>query len=98
MIEIPLKRGSENAHQTFSMRLGNNFLDFEINYISYLEDPAWSMDIRRDGSPLALGVMLEPGANLIQNYRANIGNLVFVGLDATIDNLGVDNHLIWTPA
>ena len=95
MITIPLLAGPANAHQRFSMQLGNNFLDFEINYLSYLDYPAWSLNIYRDGTPLVLGAMLEPGADITENYQAKIGSLVFTGKQATLDSLGIDNTLTW---
>lgn len=98
MIEIPLQNGSANAHQRFAMQLGNNFLSFEIDYISYLEQPGWSMNIYRDGTPMVLGAMLVPGANVTETYRAGIGQFYFVGDEPTLDNLGIANHLVWTPA
>ena len=95
MIEIPLSNGSVNAHQRFSLRLGDNYLDFEVNYLSYLDAPAWTMNITRDGTPLITGAMLVPGADVASNYRAGIGRFMFVGAEVTLDNLGVDNHLVW---
>lgn len=95
MIEIPLDNGSANAHQTFSVELGGKYLSFEMNYLSYNELPGWTVNISRDGTPLVTGAMLVPGADIVANYRANIGILLFVGDEPTLDNLGVDNHLIW---
>lgn len=92
---IPLSNGSSNAHQEFSLQLGDDYLDFEVNYISYTDTPAWSMNILRDGTPLVLGAMLVPGADIIASYRANIGRFVFVGDEVTLDNLGVNNNLVW---
>lgn len=95
MQTIPLRSGAGNAHQRFSLQLGDNLLDFEIDYVSYLDSPAWSMNIRRDGSLLVGGAMLEPGCDVIQSYGADIGLLVFVGSEATLDNLGSSNSLVW---
>ena len=95
MTEIPLSNGSVNAHQRFGIQLGENYLDFEIDYLSYLDVPAWTMNILRDGTYLVTGAMLVPGADVIANYRADIGRLVFVGDEVTLDNLGTDNHLVW---
>lgn len=95
MQEIPLSNGSANAHQEFSLQLGDNYLDFEINYISYTDTPAWTMNILRDGTPLVMGAMLVPGADVINGYRAGIGRFVFTGGEVTLDNLGVNNHLVW---
>lgn len=95
MTEIPLSSGSANAHQRFSVQVGDNYLDFEINYLSYIDKPAWTVNISRDGTHLVTGAMLVPGADITVNYRANIGRFVFVGDEVTLDNLGIDNHLVW---
>lgn len=95
MTEIPLSNGSANAHQRFGVTLGDNYLDFEIDYLSYLDKAAWSMNVLRDGTYLVSGAMLVPGADVISSYRAGIGRLVFVGEEVTLDNLGTDNHLVW---
>lgn len=97
MLTIPLSNGAVNAHQRFSVQLGDNLIAFEVDYISYLDQPAWSMNILRDGSRLATGAMLEPGSDVIAPYRTGIGELVFVGADVTLDNLGVSNFLVWVP-
>lgn len=94
MITIPLKSGATNAHQTFNQQLGDNFLEFTLNYIT-LFGPAWSVDIRREGELLVAGAMLEPGADIIETYGAGIGKLYFLGAEVTIDNLGKDNTLVW---
>ncbi len=96
MQTIPLRAGAANAHQRFSVQLGDNAIDFRLDYISYLEYPAWTMSLFRDGSPLVSGAMLEPGCDVIQGYRAGIGQLVFTGAEVTLDNLGVDNALVLT--
>lgn len=97
MLTIPLAAGVDNAHQRFSVQLGDNLISFQIDFISYLDAPAWSMNLSRSGVMFASGVMLEPGSDLIQSYQAGIGQLVFTGKDVTLDNLGVDNFLVWIP-
>lgn len=95
MLNIPLSNGAENAHQRFSIQLDGKLIRFEIDFLSYLDYPAWSMNLYRDKFPLALGVMLEPGSDLLEYYDAGIGRLVFVGDPVTLDNLGVNNNLVW---
>lgn len=95
MQAIPLSNGAINAHQRFTVPLGGVLVRFEINYVSYLDSPAWSMDLYRDGYPLVYGAMLEPGCDVIQSYNAGIGKLIFTGEDPTLDNLGVTNSLVW---
>lgn len=100
MIEITLKAGSANAHQRFTQRLGDNLLEFRINYLAYQEVGLWTLDIYRDGAPAALGLGLNAGAIMTNGYNLpdDIGRLIFVGAEATLDNLGQDNHLVWLPA
>ena len=95
MNEIPLTGGAANAHQSFNVTLGDSTVDITLNFVSYTDTPAWSMDIHRDGDPLVLGAMLVPGGDVIASYRAGIGMLIFTGAPVTLDNLGIDNHLIW---
>lgn len=94
MITIPLKNGASNAHQLFTIQLGDNFLQFTLNYIT-IAGPAWSVDISREGVTLISGAMLEPNAVITDGYEAGIGKLVFIGDDVTLDNLGVNNRLVW---
>ncbi|WP_368648969.1 hypothetical protein ABRY95_13780 [Castellaniella ginsengisoli] len=100
MIEIALRAGSANAHQRFTQRLGENLLEFRVNFLAYQEVPMWALDIYRDGAPVALGMGLCAGAVITEGYNlpADIGRLYFVGAEATLDNLGKDNHLVWLPA
>lgn len=98
MIEIPLLSGADNAHQRFSQRLGDMLVSFEVNYISYSVSPYWIFDLYQDGFPLAQGVPLNPGADLLaSNPIKGLGSLVFVGDEPTLDNLGINNHLVWVP-
>lgn len=99
MIEISLRSGSANAHQRFTQRLGSNLLEFRVNYLAYQEAPIWTLDIYRDGAAVALGLGLSAGAVIAEGYNlpADIGRLIFVGTEATLDNLGKDNHLVWLP-
>lgn len=96
MITIPLQGGSVNSHQIFFVQLGENFLEFRLNYITRF--PGWSLDILREGESLIAGAMLVPGAEVTKNFSADIGRLLFVGDDPTIDNLGQSNKLVWADA
>lgn len=96
MIEIPLQAGAANAHQTFSMLLGENLLEFTLNYIT-IAGPSWSLDVRQNDQILMVGAMLEPNTEITSVYSLDIGKLYFVGKDVTLDNLGRDNALVWVP-
>lgn len=96
MNEIPLTNGSENAHQTFSILLGDNYLEFDINYLTRFGH--WVADVKREGVYLARGVMLVPEQTLLDAYQLDIGgNLAFIGDEPTLDNLGSENTLVWLP-
>lgn len=94
MLEIPLQGGSVNAHQQQLVQLGDNLLDFHLNF---LQSGQWSVNIFREGILLCAGAMLEPNSDIIQawNLQDDIGKLIFTGVDTTLDNLGIDNHLVW---
>ena len=94
MITVPLVGGAVNAHQEFSVQLGDNFLTFKINYITRFA--SWSLDIYREGVLLIAGAMLVPDAEITKNYSAEIGKLYFVGTEPTLDNLGLSNTLVWS--
>lgn len=98
MIEIPLLSGSANAHQTFSIQLGGRLLRFEINFLSYLDEPGWVMNIYQGTYEVATGLMLEPGSDLLEDYDTDVGVLVFAGAMTTLDNLGKENQLVWLEA
>lgn len=91
---IPLVGGAVNAHQKFSSQLGDNLVEFELNF---LQSGQWSANLSIEGVVIASGVMLEPNADIIAVNQLNIGQLIFIGLDTTLDNLGTDNTLIWVP-
>lgn len=91
---IALEGGSVNAHQTFETQLGDNFLSFTLDY---KQSGQWSMNIDRDGVRLVSGAMLEPNCDIIerQGLTDDIGRFVLTGADTTLDNLGIDNTLVW---
>jgi len=91
---VPLQNGAANAHQLFTMQLGDNLLQFTLNYIT-LAGPAWSMDIAREGVQLVAGAMLEPNTDVTLGFEADIGRFIFTGDEVTLDNLGTANKLTW---
>lgn len=99
MIEIPLRAGVENAHQRFTQRLGQVLAEFRVDYVSYANTPYWVMSVFQDGAPIAQGIPLNAGADLLANQDVgDFGVLVFVGEEATLDNLGIANNLVWLPS
>ena len=96
--EIPLTSGRVNAHQTFSIQLGDNFLDFRMDYKN--STGQWSIDISQNGLLLAAGAMPEPNANILEGWNLGdtIGQIKCVSpnnVDATLDNLGTEVQLLW---
>lgn len=94
MLNIPLQGGSINAHQQLTVQLGDNLLEFHLNF---LQSGQWSFNLFREGIILCAGAMLEPNCDVIEawNLQDDIGRLVFTGLETTLDNLGTDNKLTW---
>jgi len=93
-MQIPLQGGAVNSHQVFTAQLGENLIEFDLNYV---QTGQWVVNLKREGITLAEGIMLEPNADIIGLYDLGIGSLVFIGADTTLDNLGLENQLIWVP-
>lgn len=89
---IPLQGGAANARQVFNIQLGENLTEFRVNY---LQTGQWSVDLYIDSILIAAGAMLEPNADIIKALNLDIGHLVFIGDDTTLDNLGKSNFLHW---
>ena len=94
MILIPLLSGHENSHQRFSIQLGDNLLDFRLDWIYYYR--FWSMSISVEGVNRLSGGVLSAGT-VVNRHVIDLGVLTFEGSDATLNNLGKDNKLIWSP-
>ncbi len=93
MNEIPLDGGLINAQQEFSVQLGEWFCEFKL---FILENGQWNFDMRRDGSLVVAGAILTPNVDLWATYPdLQMGKLVMVGEEPTLDNLGVANNLVW---
>ena len=93
MIQIPLSAGAVNSHQTQFIQLGENFLELRINYVTLTKD--WTVDVSREGVLLIGSMMLKADAEISFTYDAGIGRFFFIGTEATLDNLGLDNALVW---
>ena len=59
MITLPLRKGAANAHYTFDIQLGDNFLEFTLNYITLA--PARQHEAAGPGDPDALRHGGDPG-------------------------------------
>ena len=93
MIEIPMSGGAENAHQSQSIQLGDNYCELHINWVTRFE--CWTMDVLVDAVVVMAGIMLLPSAGLSTTYRAGIGSFAMTGDNPTLDNLGSSNKLVW---
>jgi len=90
--EIKLSGGAVNAHSKFNVQLGKNNADFALNYSDPEDVPCWSVDISVNGADIINGMMLEPSSEI----KTSIGTFFFIGDEVTLDNLGINNNLIWT--
>lgn len=99
METIPLIGGAVNAHQVFSAQVGENFLEFKLDYITRSETDSnfapWVMNISKEGVLLVAGLALVPGSNILEHYNLDIGAMYFTGEFPTLGNLGLSNKLVW---
>lgn len=95
MVEIPLVGGAGNTHQTFSAILVGVELSFKLDYLAYLESPAWNMTLGKGNEVLVEGLLLKCGCDMLAPYQFGLGALVLAGNDPTMNNLGVENTLYW---
>ncbi|CAH9012742.1 conserved hypothetical protein [Vibrio phage 191E37-1] len=104
---IPLIGGESNANYSQLIDLGE--YSYQI-VVHYQQNGQWSLDLIADGDVgdiptttvnsdnyVAMGCMLEGGADLVAMYGITklFGQLFFVGDEATLDNLGAANKLVW---
>lgn len=92
MITIPLQAGAVNSHQRFSVQLGKNLVDFRMDW-NYLTN-RWLVNLEIEGVTVLSGGVLAAGG-IINRSMPEIGILFFNGNDATVDNLGIENSLVW---
>lgn len=95
MIEIPLRNGAEYARHQFIVNVGDNQILIKQEFLSYLDTPQWVISVYRESLPVVLSKPLVPNVEITSQAKMNIGRIVFVGSEATLDNLGEDNKLIW---
>lgn len=95
MITIPLQGGAVNAHQILEIQLGDNTVEFRINWVT--TQGYWSADLYVEGVLQCAGVVLLPGDELIGKFNTGLGLLVLAGEQPTLDNLGNANQLVWVP-
>lgn len=104
---IPLVGGEENANYSLLVDLGDYSYEFILHY---QQNGQWSIDVVADGDVgdvptvtvnskkyIAMGAMLEGGSDIVSEHMisSNFGQLFFFGEDATLDNLGSENKLVW---
>lgn len=95
MKQIPLEGGAINAHQTFTVTLGDREITFELDFMGYTDHPAWNCNLYENGKPLVYGLLLVTGGDLLAPYHLNLGQLWMAGDEPTLENLGIDNELVW---
>lgn len=95
MKTIPLGGGVENAHQQFYVQLGDREITFKLDFMSYVDEPYWNMDLLENSTPLVVGLNLVGGCDLLAPYHLGLGSLYLTGTTATLDNLGTANELVW---
>lgn len=92
---IPLTGGAKNAHQSFSVLLGDHELTFRLDFMGYIDVPSWNLTIEEDEEVLVEGLLLRCGCDILGPYQLGLGKLVMIGEEPTLDNLGTTNQLVW---
>lgn len=90
---IPIEGSPKYAHSSLKCSLGLREIEFILNYCPFLQ--IWDLTIREDGVNIVAGLTLVIGSNLLQSVHTDLGKLYLIGDEPTLDNLGVDNTLIW---
>lgn len=86
--------------QEFSAQPGANLLRFKMQWLTQYE--VFRVDIMRSNNvPLTQGRILSVGADLLDGLYptpedGEFGSLVLIGDEATPENLGINNTLVWT--
>lgn len=93
-LEIPI---TNEGAQSFRATLQGNTYQFFISYNSRME--VWYVDIALNNVPLASGIALLGGTDLVGQYAIDLKNLYAVNIDnpnidANADNLGEEVLLI----
>lgn len=95
MKEITLTGGASNARQSFTSSLNGREITFTLYWCGYVDSPFWNLDLTEAGKVVVSGLVLHPGVDLLAPYQLGLGRLIFVGKEATLDNLGERNHLVY---
>lgn len=94
MQKIELQSGAANAHQSFTVTLGERDITFRLDWMPYQFIPKWNLNLYEGDTPLVLGLILAVGCDLLEAYHLGIGKLVLVGDEPTLENLGTNNSLV----
>ena len=95
MKEITLTGGAGNARQSLTATMNGREITLTFYWCGYVDAPFWNLDLTESGRPVVSGLVLRPGADLLAPYALDLGRLIFVGEEATLDNLGERNHLVY---
>ena len=88
---IPLQSG--RAYQSFTANLRGRSITFRLHWqtlYGYYLCGIWEGE-----TPITLGCGLNPGIDLLAGLNETLGSITLEGRQPTVDNLGVENRLIW---
>ena len=92
MFSIPIRGNDKN--QRFEIQLGENLVEFRLNYLENFEQ--WAIDMSIEGELIAAGAILLPGQLIAQLTAERLGGVLgFLGEPATLENLGLANRLVF---
>lgn len=94
MFEVKLQGNVKNAHQEFSVTLGDYIFNFEMDWITRNQEWKVAISIVDQDESLITDAILNPGVNLLDGIFG-YGRFYCYGEQPTLNNLGIDSFLIW---
>lgn len=91
-MSVGLSGGAQNSHQVFSANLGSDYAGIEMRWNS--KSGQWIVSVSINNAELINEKAYASGTNIFDGFFG-WGMLIVIGEDATLDNLGITNKLIW---
>lgn len=97
-MQIPLEGGAINAHQEFSVQLGENLFEFRLDWKQTIRK--WAVNITIGENMVVAGALLIANTDIIDQWSLSdtLGRLVCVSMtgdNPSLDNIGTDIRLLW---
>ena len=88
---IPMEAGQ--AFQSFTSNLNGRSITFKLYWQTLYG--YYLVGIYEGETPITLGRGLNPDIDLLAGLNETLGSITLEGRAPTVENLGIDNRLIW---